>query len=180
MGARSYVPQIGRFLSVDPVQGGSANAYDYANADPVNQLDISGLKPFDSECYGGFMGCQCELVLKLWSPSRGRMGIHWGRKCSRTGGITLTGWALGYWAGTGDSFMRIDDAPPFVRPLPSFKPICRATDPCQNDVQFTGVFLCLPGFEYQIKITWGFFFNLGLTSGKEHQLDVAAQEWCSK
>jgi RHS repeat-associated protein len=42
MGARSYVPSIGRFLSVDPVFGGSANPYDYANQDPVNQLDLSG------------------------------------------------------------------------------------------------------------------------------------------
>jgi RHS repeat-associated protein len=42
MGARSYVPQIGRFLSVDPVQGGSANGYDYANQDPVNSYDLSG------------------------------------------------------------------------------------------------------------------------------------------
>ncbi|MFI9152309.1 DNRLRE domain-containing protein [Streptomyces sp. NPDC053367] len=42
MGARLYDPAIGRFLSLDPVRGGSANAYDYANADPVNQFDLDG------------------------------------------------------------------------------------------------------------------------------------------
>ena len=42
MGVRSYVPALGRFTSVDPVAGGSATAYDYGNADPVNQLDLDG------------------------------------------------------------------------------------------------------------------------------------------
>lgn len=42
MGARQYLPSIGRFLEVDPVEGGSANAYDYVNGDPVNGFDISG------------------------------------------------------------------------------------------------------------------------------------------
>jgi RHS repeat-associated protein len=43
MGARSYVPDLGRFLQVDPVAGGSENAYDYANQDPVNGYDLNGL-----------------------------------------------------------------------------------------------------------------------------------------
>ena len=42
MGVRSYVPAMGRFLSVDPVRGGSANAYEYAFGDPVNQFDLDG------------------------------------------------------------------------------------------------------------------------------------------
>ena len=42
MGARLYDPTTGRFLSVDPVPGGSANAYDYANQDPINSFDLDG------------------------------------------------------------------------------------------------------------------------------------------
>jgi RHS repeat-associated protein len=42
MGVRVYVPAQGRFTSVDPVAGGSANDYDYGNADPVNNYDLDG------------------------------------------------------------------------------------------------------------------------------------------
>lgn len=42
MGARSYIPQLGRFLTPDPVRGGSANAYDYADQDPINIFDLGG------------------------------------------------------------------------------------------------------------------------------------------
>jgi RHS repeat-associated protein len=42
MGLRSYIPAIGRFISADAVQGGSANSYDYADADPINNGDLSG------------------------------------------------------------------------------------------------------------------------------------------
>lgn len=45
MGARVYLPSTGRFLQVDPIEGGSANAYDYANQDPLNQVDLDGLLP---------------------------------------------------------------------------------------------------------------------------------------
>ena len=50
MGVRLYVPGNGRFLQVDPVQGGSANAYDYANQDPINSTDLDGRKA-KKKCY---------------------------------------------------------------------------------------------------------------------------------
>jgi RHS repeat-associated protein len=42
MGARSYVPQLGRFLQTDPRRGGSANAYAYTDGDPINTTDLTG------------------------------------------------------------------------------------------------------------------------------------------
>jgi RHS repeat-associated protein len=42
MGARPYDPALGRFLAVDPVEGGSLSLYDYAAQDPVNASDLDG------------------------------------------------------------------------------------------------------------------------------------------
>ncbi|MFF5206083.1 DNRLRE domain-containing protein [Streptosporangium sp. NPDC000396] len=42
MGVRLYNPTTGRFLQVDPLVGGSANAYDYCFADPINCTDLAG------------------------------------------------------------------------------------------------------------------------------------------
>jgi RHS repeat-associated protein len=42
MGARPYDPSLARFLSIDPVDGGSLNVYDYAGQDPINAYDLDG------------------------------------------------------------------------------------------------------------------------------------------
>jgi RHS repeat-associated protein len=42
MGARSYVPQLGRLLQKDPVEGGSAAPYAYVHGDPLGETDLTG------------------------------------------------------------------------------------------------------------------------------------------
>jgi RHS repeat-associated protein len=42
MGARAYIPQLGRFEQPDPQPGASINAYAYTSDDPINEADPSG------------------------------------------------------------------------------------------------------------------------------------------
>jgi RHS repeat-associated protein len=76
MGVRSYVPQLGRFLTPDPVFGGSANAYDYANQDPINNFDLAGEK-----CYGKTQA-QVDRC-KQWKLA------HWAKRANKKRAIML-------------------------------------------------------------------------------------------
>ncbi|MBP2325458.1 RHS repeat-associated protein [Kibdelosporangium banguiense] len=60
MGARPYSPLLGRFLSLDPVEGGSANDYDYTAANPINNTDLDG------RCLWGF----CDWAERKLSSAR--------------------------------------------------------------------------------------------------------------
>ncbi|MBP2704695.1 hypothetical protein JOL79_12810 [Microbispora sp. RL4-1S] len=42
MGARLYNPATGRFLQIDPVEGGNSNSYEYCGGDPENCEDLNG------------------------------------------------------------------------------------------------------------------------------------------
>ncbi|WP_131817223.1 PA14 domain-containing protein [Nocardia salmonicida] len=68
MGARTYLPALGRFLQTDPILGGSANNYDYANADPINSFDLTGEKPSDKPDGPG-TNSWLELGLELFNET---------------------------------------------------------------------------------------------------------------
>jgi RHS repeat-associated protein len=44
MGARQYSARLGRFLEVDPIEGGCANSYTYVSGDPIQAFDLNGMK----------------------------------------------------------------------------------------------------------------------------------------
>jgi RHS repeat-associated protein len=67
MGARPYDPTLGRFLSIDPIEGGALNNYDYAGQDPLNTYDLDGRKM--EPTMGGGIG-----AIRPPKPSRGSKG----------------------------------------------------------------------------------------------------------
>jgi len=72
MGARVYVPSLGRFAQLDPKVGGSANGYDYANQDPISNTDPTGNET-DSWLMTGLTALASAGLAALVAPARGAL-----------------------------------------------------------------------------------------------------------
>jgi RHS repeat-associated protein len=89
MGARPYAPQIGRFLAVDPVEGGATtNPYGYVN-DPVNTEDLNGKCVFGSRKTGG---CKGGIRAVANTFNAGKRGVFTAGRGAQRGVSAAAGW----------------------------------------------------------------------------------------
>ncbi|MFD4833225.1 polymorphic toxin type 43 domain-containing protein [Streptomyces uncialis] len=96
--ARSYDPSVSRFTTTDPVPADERSAnpspYAYANNDPVNQADPSGLCPFCiSAGIGATLGAVLEGGIYSWQHRDG--GFSWSGLAKATGKGALIGGMAG-------------------------------------------------------------------------------------
>jgi len=81
MGARVYLASTGRFLQVDPVEGGTDNNYAYVN-DPVNDFDLTG----QYSTYSGFDAYSAHLSARM---ARAMCGGWWIATCIPVAGLGI-------------------------------------------------------------------------------------------
>jgi RHS repeat-associated protein len=74
MGARPYRPDLGRFLAIDPVEGGCANSYAYGYGDPVNATDSTG-RSILGDLWDGLKGAAGWVINQVGQHSCGLLQI---------------------------------------------------------------------------------------------------------
>lgn len=107
MGARLYTPLSGRFLSEDPVAGGSCSGYEYSCADPVNKSDTTGSVTAGCRTYSksykvyegsvplqiGTIGMHVEVCINRGGKITSSIGWGWGDTCCGGG---FYGWSFSW------------------------------------------------------------------------------------
>ncbi|OEJ22255.1 sugar-binding protein [Streptomyces subrutilus] len=112
MGARVYNPASGRFLQVDPVPGGSRNAYEYVGADPANAFDLDGRWSWSRTWYRSWGKLVAQVYIPGWGKSQGYVvatgyfnkrwtwrvkeysHYAWGTATLLSAGIPYVGWII--------------------------------------------------------------------------------------
>lgn len=176
MGARSYIPQIGRFLSIDPVSGGSANSYDYAAQDPINESDIAGT------C--ARRRCHQQLRIAHRRPPKRKQRIATPGGFSKAGGILfhvgpcwMKGIGVNYrWNGTNTIVATMNYSctgggePEFVEihaylkmPGVGTGPISSSGQGTEGAFQYGGVWAGArrPNIQLCVNVVWGYYNNDG-------------------
>jgi RHS repeat-associated protein len=113
MGARPYDPSLGRFLAVDPVEGGALNNYDYASQNPVTHYDLDGTDDWGQDSldtartwfwgwvthYAGYPAVWGDSFKRAVSTSCDRYGqnsptCRWWQRCWRSPRWCVKAWLL--------------------------------------------------------------------------------------
>ena len=87
MGARQYSAILGRFLEVDPIEGGSSNDYDYTTADPINAYDLDGLRCWS--CLARRVGNTLNPVNAVATWGSWGYNKLSGARCTKTQGMNV-------------------------------------------------------------------------------------------
>jgi RHS repeat-associated protein len=101
MGVRLYNPTTGRFLQVDPVIGGNANAYDYCSADPINCRDLNGKRSCWLTCMAIAAAATVAAMAACSLTGLGFTGIICGAIGGGVGNVMVT-WYKANWKWNGN------------------------------------------------------------------------------